>query len=350
MQPVTRCLVTERGGFVGGLVFGIPFVLPLSSVHCVCGECGHEFHSRSGAEDRAVPPEVAAGLDIDALLGLTNPDLWQARTLSGLRADPRLPDAFLLLDRLAPGPLRFGLRAAVARWPASVSPTGPTCSGGSRRRRAEGFARSMAGRYTIGAAGCLAGVAVAAGVWVAAGLTFVGLGTLGWALVAVVGLVAGGVPGWLLSQARDRWWVRDVLLPEADRAGVLPAWVLAVVEGTTAPRGAGDELGELRGIGPASVRSWPPGVGALRAGSPGSGHPPAVIVCPGCGAKVRVPVDRGAAWVRPLAAARAVRHPRSTVGPRSAGPDRSRIRAAAGPIAPADRLTRHSQRTRSAGR
>ena len=279
---VTRCLVTERGGFVGGLVFGIPFVLPLSSVHCVCGECGHEFHSRSGAEDRAVPPEVAAGLDIDALLGLTNPDLWQARTLSGLRADPRLPDAFLLLDRLAPGPLRFGLRAAVARWPALGEPDRADLLGRVEAcARAEGFARSMAGRYTIGAAGCLAGVAVAAGVWVAAGLTFVGLGTLGWALVAVVGLVAGGVPGWLLSQARDRWWVRDVLLPEADRAGVLPAWVLAVVEGTTAPRGAGDELGELRGIGPALRAELAAGGGGPEGGVAGFGPPPGGHRMPG---------------------------------------------------------------------
>ena len=42
-KRITRCLVIEGGGIVGGLVLGIPFVVPLSSVRCLCGECGHEF-------------------------------------------------------------------------------------------------------------------------------------------------------------------------------------------------------------------------------------------------------------------------------------------------------------------
>jgi hypothetical protein len=158
-RRVTRCLVSERQGFFGGLVLGIPFFVPLSSVRCVCGECGHEFDSPSAAENRAVPPEVAAGLDTDALLGLTNPELRKAQTLSGLRADPQLPDAFLLLDRLA--------------------------------------------------------------------------------------------PGYLFWQVRDRRWVRNVLLPEADKAGVEPKWLLAVLEGSAASRGTWDDVGELRGLVPA---------------------------------------------------------------------------------------------------
>ena len=294
---VTRCLVTERGGFVGGLVFGIPFVLPLSSVHCVCGECGHEFHSRSGAEDRAVPPEVAAGLDIDGLLALTNPDLWQAQTLSRLRADPRLQDAFLLLDRLAPGPLRFGLRAAVARWPALGEPDRADLLGRVEAcRRAEGFARSMAGQYTIGAAGCLAGVAVAAGVWVAAGLTFVGLGTSGLGPGRRrrpgggrgAGLAPLAGPGPLVGARRST---------PRGRPGGCPARVGARGgRGDDGPSGGRGRTGRnFGGIGPALRAELAPGVGALRAGSPGSGRPPAVIVCPGCGAKVRVPVDGGAA-------------------------------------------------------
>jgi hypothetical protein len=222
---VTRCLVIERGGVVGGLVLGIPFALPLSSVRCVCAECGHEFQSRSAAEDRAVPPEVAAGLDTDALLALTNPDLWRAQALSRLRAEPRLRDAFLLLDRLAPSPLYYGLRSHVARWAALGDPDRADLL---RRveacARAEAFARSMAGRYPIGATGCLAETVLAVGVWVAAGFTLARMdaGAVGWVLVAVAGLAAGGLPGWLLSQTRGRRWVRDVLLPEADREGVLP--------------------------------------------------------------------------------------------------------------------------------
>jgi hypothetical protein len=250
---VTRCLVTERGGVVGGLVLGIPFALPLSSVSCVCAECGHEFQGRLAAVDRAVPPEVAAGLDTDGLLALTNPDLWQVQTLSRLRAEPRLQDAFLLLDRLAPGRLNFGLRADMARWPALGEPDrADLLQRVEACARAEAFARSMAGRYPSGAAGCLAGVVLAVGVWVAAWFTlrYMDVGALGWALVAIAGLAAGGLPGSLLSQTRGRRWVRDVLIPEADRAGVLPEWVLAVLEGTAAPGGTEDELSRIRDLGP----------------------------------------------------------------------------------------------------
>jgi hypothetical protein len=195
---------------------------------------------------------VAAGLDTDALLGLTNPDLWRAQTLSGLRADPRLRDAFLLLDRLAPGPLHFGLRDAVFRWPAlGESDRADLIAKVEACARAEEFGRAMAKQYTMGLVGCVAGVVVAVGVWVAGGLMFARLSALGWALVGIGGLAAGGLPGWLLSQTRDRRWVRDVLLPEADVAGVQPRWVLAVLEGASTTRGAEDKLDELRGIGPA---------------------------------------------------------------------------------------------------
>ena len=137
----------------------------------------------------------------------------------------------------------------------------------------------MAGRYTIGAAGCLAGVVLAVGVWVAAGFTFgrLDLGAVGWVLVVIAGLAAGGLPGWLLSQTRGRHWVRDVLLPEADRAGVLPEWVLAVLEGTAARGGAEDELGGIRDIGPVLraelvAGGRDPDGGVARFGPPPGGH------------------------------------------------------------------------------
>jgi hypothetical protein len=275
---VTRCLVIERSRSVGGLIFGIPFVIPLSSTSCVCGECGQEFRSRSAAESRAVAPEVASGLDTDALLGLTNPDLRQARAMAVLRTDPQLRDAFLLMDKLSPGPLRFGLQAALARWPTLREPDKADLIGRVQAcSQAEEFARAMAGRYTIGAVGCLAGVAVAAGVWVAAWLLFDGLGILAWVLVTVLGLVAGGVPYSFLSAARDRKWVQEVLLPEADRSGVTPEWVLAVIEKTAAPRGARDELGALRDVGPAlraelAAEGRGPGSEVAGFGQPPDGH------------------------------------------------------------------------------
>ena len=71
-------------------------------------------------------------------------------------------------------------------------------------------------------------------MWVAAGFAFghLDVGAVGWVLVAIAGFAAGGLPAWLLSQTRGRRWVRDVLLPEADRTGVLPEWVLTVLEGS----------------------------------------------------------------------------------------------------------------------
>ncbi len=184
----------------------------------------------------------------------------------------------------------------------------------------------MAGRRTLGAAGCLAGAAVAVVVWVAAWLTFHGLGTLGWVLVAVLGLMAGGVPNWLLSEGRDRRWVQDVLLPEADRAGVAPGWVLAVVEGTEALKGTGDELGALRDIGPVLRAELAAGGGAPEGEVAGFGPPPGVILCPGCGAKVRMPVDRGPLAIRRRSCLRGVPGPRGRAGQGEEGASGHEIR------------------------
>jgi hypothetical protein len=76
-------------------------------------------------------------------------------------------------------------------------------------------------------------------------------GTLGWTLVGVLGLAAASLPANLLSASRDRRWVRQVLVPEADRARVPLGWVLAVVEKSATPRGATDELESLRDVAPA---------------------------------------------------------------------------------------------------
>lgn len=251
-KRLTRCVVTERRAIFGGLIFGIPMSLPISSVQCVCGQCGHEFRSRSMAEERAVPAGVAADLDDDALLGLSNPELQQTRILSELRTDPRLQNAFVLLDRLSPGPLRFGLKSALTRWRLFGEPDRAELLGQVEAcAQAEEFARVMARRYPFGMTGCLLGAAVAASLWIAAWYTLDKPGILGWALVAVIGLAAGGIPDRLLSTSRDRSWIRGVLLPEAERAHIPLEWVLAIIEKSSAPRGVGDEYESLRDIAPA---------------------------------------------------------------------------------------------------
>src|SRR5262249_29785827 len=116
-RRITRCNVVERGGIAGGVLLGVPLVLPLSSVSCTCGECGFEFRSEFWDHGRTVSPAEAAPLDIEALLARTNPVLKEKLTLSELQANPRLGGAFDLLGRLAPGGLRTALKDALLRWP-----------------------------------------------------------------------------------------------------------------------------------------------------------------------------------------------------------------------------------------
>src|SRR5215470_7641673 len=93
-QRVTRCHVAERGSVVGGLVLGIPFVLPSSSVSCCCGECGCEFKSQTWDYQKYLSPGEAMSLDIEAILSLTNPALKEQLALSKLKAVPELGAAF----------------------------------------------------------------------------------------------------------------------------------------------------------------------------------------------------------------------------------------------------------------
>src|SRR5262249_15018122 len=55
-RRITRCNVVERGGIVGGVLLGVPLVLPVSSVSCTCGECGFEFRSEFWDHGRTVSP------------------------------------------------------------------------------------------------------------------------------------------------------------------------------------------------------------------------------------------------------------------------------------------------------
>src|SRR5262249_54822614 len=155
-----------RGSVVGGLLFGVPFVLPLSSVSCRCGECGCEFKSQTWDHQKALSPGEAMALDIEAILSLTNPALKEQLALPRIKAVPELGGAFHLLETLKPGNLRTALKDALLQW--------PSLDEGRREHflaevnvcaEALRFARLMAGRYTIGGVGCLAGALGCAGVW-----------------------------------------------------------------------------------------------------------------------------------------------------------------------------------------
>src|SRR5262249_18672535 len=197
-RRVTRCHVVERVTYAGGVLFGIPWVLPASSTTFTCGECGLEFRSESWDHQTAVPPAEAGSLDIEALLSLTNPVLKEKLTFSELKADPQLREAFYLFEQLTPGRLRMEVRDTIRQW-----------SGIDKTQRARflakvhdlsealRFARLMAGRYTTGPVGCLAGALGCLGVWSAC-IFFFGarLSVWEWIGVSTAGLVTGG----LLSQ------------------------------------------------------------------------------------------------------------------------------------------------------
>jgi hypothetical protein len=89
-QRVTRCHVVERATVAGGLILGVPFVLPSSSVSCCCGECGCEFKSRTWDYQKALSPGEAMSLDIEAILSLTNPALNEQLALFRLNSTARV--------------------------------------------------------------------------------------------------------------------------------------------------------------------------------------------------------------------------------------------------------------------
>jgi hypothetical protein len=165
-QRITRCHVVEQGSVVGGLILGVPFVLPLSSTSCRCGECGCEFVSKTWDHQKALSPREAMSLDIDAILSLTNPALNEQLTLLRLKAVPELSGAFDLVEHLKPGSLRTALKDSLLQW--------PNLDEGRREHflvevngcaQALRFARHQAGRFKTGVVGCLGGILGCAGIW-----------------------------------------------------------------------------------------------------------------------------------------------------------------------------------------
>lgn len=252
-QRVTRCQVVERGSVVGGLILGVPFVLPSSSVSCCCGECGCEFKSQTWDYQKALSPGEAVSLDIEAILSLTNPALKEQLALLRLKAVPELGGAFPLLEQLKPGNLRTALKDALLQW--------PSLDEGRREHfladangcaEAVRFARRMAGRSTTGVIGCLAGTLACAGVWSGCVVAFgTELSVWEWLGVVGAGVMAGSLLSGLLWSGRDRRWLKAVLIPEADRAGIRLGWLLAVLEGSGPSKGGEDELASLRQLAPA---------------------------------------------------------------------------------------------------
>src|SRR6516162_2678240 len=194
-QRVTRCHVIERGSVVGGLILGIPFVLPSSSVSCCCGECGCEFKSQTWDHQKALSPGEAMSLDIEAILSLTNPALEEQLALLRLKAVPELGGAFHLLEKLKPGNLRTALKNALLQWPSlDEGRRDHFLADANGCAEALRFARLMAGRSTTGVVGCLAGTLGCAVVWSGCIVAFgTHLSVWGWLGVVSAGVMAGSL-------------------------------------------------------------------------------------------------------------------------------------------------------------
>ncbi len=252
-QRVTRCQVVERNSAVGGLILGVPFVLPSSSVACCCGECGCEFNSQTWDSQNALSPGEAMSLDIESILSLTNPALQERLALLRLKAVPELGEAFDLLERLKPGNLRTTLKDALLQWP-SVDKGGQEqfLAGVNDCAEALQFARLIAKRSTTGVVGCLAGALGCVGVWSGCIIAFgAELDLWRWLGVISIGVIAGSLLCGLFWSGRDRRWLEGVLIPEADRAGIRLGWLLAVLEGSGVSKYGEDELASLRELAPA---------------------------------------------------------------------------------------------------
>jgi hypothetical protein len=165
-----------------------------------------------------------------------------------------LGGAFHLLEQLKPGKPRTALKDALLRW--------PSLDEGRREHfladangcaEALRFARRMAGRSTTGVVGCLGGTLGCAVVWSGCVIAFgTELSLWGWLGVVGAGVMAGSLLSGLLWSGRDRRWLKAVLIPEADRAGIRLGWLLAVLEGSSGPsKGGEDELATLRQLAPA---------------------------------------------------------------------------------------------------
>jgi hypothetical protein len=167
-------------------------------------------------------------LDIEAILSFTNPALKEQVALLRLKAVPELSEASQLLEQLKPGSLRTALKNSLLQW--------PSLDEGRRERfladangctEALRFARHQAGRFTTRVAGCLVGTLGCAGVWSGCVVAFgTELSVWGWLGVVGAGVIVGSLLSNLLWSGRERRWLRTVLIPEADRAGISPRVVV----------------------------------------------------------------------------------------------------------------------------
>lgn len=255
-RRITRCQVIEQTSVSGAIIAGVPLIVPHSSTTFLCGECGCEFQSESWNHHRSLSPAEAVGLDLEQILGLTNPVLYERLMFERLKADARLDEVFVLLGKLRPSSLQLDLKRALLNWLQFDEEHRDHFLTSTRRcTEAISFTEVMASRTRSGAVGCLGGILVSAGVWIGCVAVFgTNVSLMGSLGILFAGLVTGSAVSALLWSARDRRWLNDVLLPEADRANICLGWLLQVLERSRLSEEVESKLVSFREIAPA-IRS-----------------------------------------------------------------------------------------------
>ena len=215
-------------------VLFVPLAGSAKEISCRCAACGGSFPCELWRYPALLPASQAATLSAEELLARTNPGLadrvqWKQQACE-LGCDARFAAAYEQLEGLRPGPLHADLRKQLLDWEQLddddrdlLGKRIAACTRGWKvaRQVAHGFP---------GDAGSLAALAAALLVWSAFLWAPFVRGWLAATVTVMAGCGAAALTGNLLLARRLRCWVRESLVPVAQRANVSLPCFLAVVE------------------------------------------------------------------------------------------------------------------------
>jgi hypothetical protein len=249
-EQVRPCLL--RSVCRGNYVLFVKTTAPAGESSCLCTACLKAFPCERWRYTRLVPVGEAKTLAVEDLLQRTNPGLAERRQLneqiSALEGDCGFATAYQQLEGMRPGAMRSRLLKQLLHW-ATLAQQQRGLLGRqiSAHARAWHFARQIGPTFPDHP-GCLPAALAAPAVasvflwlpaapqWLAAGLTL------------AAGVVVAGFLSRALLKQRVWRWTRQVLVPEAQDAGVSLPCFLAVVSDV-----CGTRLGMMEELWPIKV-------------------------------------------------------------------------------------------------
>ncbi len=237
-EQVEPCLL--RSVCRGHYVCFVKTTAPTSESSCLCTGCHKAFPCEGWRYATLLPIQEAKTVPVQELLARTNPGLAERLQLNAqigaLGGDACFATAYEQVGGMRAGAMCSGFLGQLLNWE-RLSAEQRTLLGQEigARARAWQFARHIAPGFPS-SAGCLpaalAGLAVcSAFVWAPALRNL-----LAGSLTLVVALGAAALTRHLLQTRRVTQWTRNVLIPEADDAGVSLPSFLAVVDDLSGSR------------------------------------------------------------------------------------------------------------------